>query len=910
MNKSPYSTVLSHTHTKQATDDSEAFDPSVRGSLGTRARSQGHEDWVTRSEWRWMAESQESSDISHLINEVLSRPGWRAGNALTLMLQQRTRVTGNSLPLASCNMMSADYSLKLAPKLRLQLANFTTSRALVSDSVSSCSLKVMVSTASNTSTPKKCDMAKVRMTARASSSDVPMRPSQQADIGNGNVDPNLYRRVLHKKGNTLSFQEARITCASIGARLCRKSEEILVPNAGGTLEPFFGVQTAVDGLAIHVPYENLRHGERAESAHHNNWLRVSGKEFSELSYPGWMWADNNASRLENEKRTNLIPCCGFVGYPAYMAVDEDRNTYWHSGVTEAANLTISVASSAINSLESIDILWSADFAREYRILMSRDEINWFQVAQNYFGDGSLDSLRLVQSCPTPLLQSFALCSPGLFSCDCSKRCNDLNDCSGHGRCQGLSGACLCDAGWAGGFCNISASISNPEQLHLRIEMRRRALGSDGYGIIDISLRGCSDLVQTSFAVSSLIFTARSDLTPQVSSVVPERGTTAGGSDVTITGNFFSSSQADISVTLGPFSCPVKSITSLSANEQQIVCVSTASGILHGGRKFVKVSVDGHGATAPKDTATFWYIDGWSARTTWGGKAPPTGCGSWADDKSCTDTVYIPEGQVVLLDQSLPRFYMILIQGSLIFDRTDITLSANYILLRGGTLQIGTEQEPFTQQVQITLYGHPKSMELPTFGSKVIACYECKMDIHGTPQVAWTELAATVMPGATEITLQEAVAWPINSKIVIATTDFESPKSSHSEVATVAAILDGGKRVQLKDIRVCPEYGFSGLPKKCVESSALSFPHLGEVKTFDGRPIQFRAEVGLLSRNIVIQGGYLSVCLSIYLLVYLSIYLYIYMYVCMYPKNWSILGQIHSSCLLFSKPCTHTFLAHR
>ena len=69
-----------------------------------------------------------------------------------------------------------------------------------------------------------------------------------------------------------------------------------------------------------------------------------------------------------------------------------------------------------------------------------------------------------------------------------------------------------------------------------------------------------------------------------------------------------------------------------------------------------------------------------------------------------------------------------------------------------------------------------------------------------------------MPGATEITVRDPVAWPVDSKIVIATTDFESPRSSHSEVATVAAVLDGGTRVQLKDIRVCPEYGFSGLPE--------------------------------------------------------------------------------------------------
>jgi len=62
------------------------------------------------------------------------------------------------------------------------------------------------------------------------------------------------------------------------------------------------------------------------------------------------------------------------------------------------------------------------------------------------------------------------------------------------------------------------------------------------------------------------------------------------------------------------------MTSLSANEQQIVCVSTVSGILHGGRKCVKVSVDSHGATAFKDKEKFWYIDGWSARKTCGEKA--------------------------------------------------------------------------------------------------------------------------------------------------------------------------------------------------------------------------------------------------------------------------------------------------
>jgi hypothetical protein len=70
---------------------------------------------------------------------------------------------------------------------------------------------------------------------------------------------------------------------------------------------------------------------------------------------------------------------------------------------------------------------------------------------------------------------------------------------------------------------------------------------------------------------------------------------------------------------------------------------------------------------------------------------------------CIHTL-MPCAQTILLDVSPPRFYLILIQGTLIFDRKDLHLQAVYILVRGGTLQIGTEAEPFEQKATITLYG--------------------------------------------------------------------------------------------------------------------------------------------------------------------------------------------------------------
>jgi len=62
---------------------------------------------------------------------------------------------------------------------------------------------------------------------------------------------------------------------------------------------------------------------------------------------------------------------------------------------------------------------------------------------------------------------------------------------------------------------------------------------------------------------------------------------------------------------------------------------------------------------------------------------------------------------------------------------------------------------------ITLHGSPKDKQLPMFGSKVIGCRNCKMDIHGTPRdITWTEISTTILPGDTTVHLLQAVDWQI------------------------------------------------------------------------------------------------------------------------------------------------------
>ncbi len=174
-------------------------------------------------------------------------------------------------------------------------------------------------------------------------------------------------------------------------------------------------------------------------------------------------------------------------------------------------------------------------------------------------------------------------------------------------------------------------------------------------------------------------------------------------------------------------------------------------------------------------------------------------------------------------------------------------------MNGGRLEIGTETNPFHQSAVITLFGQPKNIDLPSFGSKVLACYACQIDLHGSPRISWTTLGETVYPGANEIRLKEPVDWTPGSKIVIATTDFESPLSSHTEVATIAQVLDNGSRLRLHDIGVCSTYTEAGIPTDCTRSDSLLWPHLGEGRLFADRYVEFRAEVGLLTRNIVFQG---------------------------------------------------------
>ncbi|XP_025306879.3 fibrocystin-L isoform X3 [Canis lupus dingo] len=319
--------------------------------------------------------------------------------------------------------------------------------------------------------------------------------------------------------------------------------------------------------------------------------------------------------------------------------------------------------------------------------------------------------------------------------------------------------------------------------------------------------------------STTPFTYTMSLTPLISDIYPKRGSTAGGTRLTITGSGFSENVQDVLITIAEAKCNVE-----YSNKTYIICMTSAHS--PSGWAPVHVNIRSLGM-AKLDDPDFLYVDAWSSNFSWGGKSPP-------EEGSL---VVITKGQTVLLDQNTPILKMLLIQGgTLIFDEADIELQAENILITdGGILQIGTEASPFQHRAVITLHGHLRSPELPVYGAKTLAVREGILDLHGLPvSVIWTHLAHTAKAGERTLILQEAVTWKPGDKIVIASTGHRHSQQEN-EKRTIASVSADGTNILL--------------------TNPLNYTHLGTTVTLpDGTLFEARAEVGILTRNILIRGS--------------------------------------------------------
>ncbi len=208
---------------------------------------------------------------------------------------------------------------------------------------------------------------------------------------------------------------------------------------------------------------------------------------------------------------------------------------------------------------------------------------------------------------------------------------------------------------------------------------------------------------------------------------------------------------------------------------------------------------------------------WSDPAAWpGGQVPAAGA-----------AVTIPEGRTLLLDVSPPPLASLSIDGALTFDEADLDLTAGWIVVRGA-LGIGTSANPFRHRATITLTGSPDAPPVSGMGNRMLGVLNGTLDLHGEPRAGWTRLAATAAAGSSMLVLESAPDWRAGDKLVVASTDFD-PR--HAELVTITE--RSAATVTL--------------------AQPLAFTHYGERQTIAGRTVDERAEVGLLTRNILIQG---------------------------------------------------------
>jgi hypothetical protein len=125
-----------------------------------------------------------------------------------------------------------------------------------------------------------------------------------------------------------------------------------------------------------------------------------------------------------------------------------------------------------------------------------------------------------------------------------------------------------------------------------------------------------------------------------------------------------------------------------------------------------------------------------------------------------------------------------------------------------------------------MHGDVASPYLPIYGNKVIGVRFGIIDMHGiTRDITWTRLSQTAHAGDVSITLIEVTDWAIGEKIVIAGTNFDNDQAETRIISAVdGATLTFEEPLLHTHISLNPEYGGVELP--------------------------MRAEVGLLTRNIV------------------------------------------------------------
>lgn len=320
-------------------------------------------------------------------------------------------------------------------------------------------------------------------------------------------------------------------------------------------------------------------------------------------------------------------------------------------------------------------------------------------------------------------------------------------------------------------------------------------------------------------------------TPVLTGMSTRFGSVLGGESITFTGTNFHATKT-VKVTIDNRVCAVTAQTSTT-----VVCTTANKPYVPDTPKLI-INIDSLGEVANMGK-TFLYVSLWSKPETWGGDLPP----------QTAEAVSVPKGQHLLFDiAKSPKLSFLNVEGSLIFppdsDPNHVrTFDAHYLLVKGGYMEVGTEENRYTSKITITMWSTKYDPNIPIFGNKVIGVNYGTLDMHGANRpITWTDLKATAELGATSITLNDmkngaSLDWKVGEEIVIAPTTYSGRDAEQRTIKSITAINSN------------PVITFDG---------PLLTKHYAGKQIFGAGTdkedfIEMRAEVGLLTRNVVYRG---------------------------------------------------------
>ena len=334
---------------------------------------------------------------------------------------------------------------------------------------------------------------------------------------------------------------------------------------------------------------------------------------------------------------------------------------------------------------------------------------------------------------------------------------------------------------------------------------------------------------------SNIVTYQMNMTPEVSSISPAMGPTSGNTVISISGNNFAN---DSEVVIDGVPCQVQTRSATS-----ITCVTGPRPSFR--ESTFEVKSEKVGDAAIKDNL-FLYIDRWSDPKTWGGEAPPRN----------GDSVHVPKGQTLLVDMSTEVLFAVVVEGVLIFaDEQDMTFDAWFIMVQEGRLQIGSPEKPHMHNLTITLHGDRFSKMLPEFGNKGIFVHNGQLEIHGKPlSTTWTQLLSHGCQGDDQIRLITEPDWKSGDEIIIAPTGRDRNEVEERVIVDVQGAVVTLDR-PLDHDHYAGVLSLDDLYKNetCASRGSSRVLQATNGMISDAENFQIRAEVGLLTRNVKIQG---------------------------------------------------------